>query len=103
MDNEQIERIKEMERLYDEAREAVDAYSDAFERFLDIQDAIMKLEEYYESDWRDDFEADENGELPPDLKRGILTEDAIYDLLEENDLDWSFIKVPDDLPEEDGE
>ncbi len=103
MDNERIERIKEMERLYDEACEVVSAYSVAFERFLDIQDAIMKLEEYYESDWADDFEADEAGELPHDLKRGILTEDAIYDLLEENDLDWSFIRIPDDLPEQDEE
>ena len=101
MDNKRIERIKEMERLYDEACEVVTAYSAAFERFLDIQDAIMKLEDYYASDWREDFEADENGELPPDLKRGVLSEDGLYDLLEENDLDWSFIKAPDEPSEED--
>ena len=96
MDNERIDRIKEMERLYDEACEVVTAYSAAFERFLDIQDAIMKLEEYYASDWQEDFEADENGELPPDLKRGVLSEDGLYDLLEENDINMSFIAIPDD-------
>ena len=29
-----------------------------------------------------DYEADERGELPPDLKRGVLSQDALYDLLE---------------------
>ena len=95
MDNERIERIKDMERLYDEATEAIENFNDAFETFLDAQDAIMKLEEYYATDWREDFEADENGELPPDLKRGVLSEDGLYDLLEENDFNMSFITLPD--------
>jgi hypothetical protein len=30
-----------------------------------------------------DFEADERGELPKDMPRGVLSEDALYDLLEE--------------------
>ncbi|MBQ1405132.1 MAG: DUF4298 domain-containing protein [Clostridia bacterium] len=29
------------------------------------------------------YEADERGELPPDLKRGVLSQDALYELLEE--------------------
>ena len=32
--------------------------------------------------WQKDFEADEAGLLPPDLKRGILAEDALFDLLD---------------------
>ena len=28
-----------------------------------------------------DFEDDEKGKLPHDLKRGVLSEDAVYDLL----------------------
>jgi len=40
------------------------------------------LEAYYNSpQWRKDFEADEAGKLPKDLKRGVLSEDGIYDLL----------------------
>ena len=31
--------------------------------------------------WRKDFEADEKGEIPEDLKRGILSEDGLFDLL----------------------
>ena len=42
------------------------------------------LKEYYESpQWREDFEADEAGKFPKDLKRGVLSEDGIYNLLEE--------------------
>ena len=29
-------------------------------------------------------EADEDGKLPADLKRGVLSEDGIYDLLSDN-------------------
>ena len=32
----------------------------------------------------DDFEADEEGKLPADLKRGVLSEDAVYDLITEH-------------------
>ncbi len=39
---------------------------------------------YYQSSlWRSDFEADEAGELPADLPRGVLSEDAIYNVLTE--------------------
>lgn len=31
--------------------------------------------------WREDFEADEDGMLPADLKRGVLSEEGIYNLL----------------------
>ena len=33
--------------------------------------------------WLSDFEADEAGELPEDLCRGVLSEDGIYNVLEE--------------------
>ena len=43
---------------------------------------LKLLEEYYTSgDWRTDYEADEAGELPADLKRGVLSQDGVYDLL----------------------
>ena len=32
-----------------------------------------------------DYEADEAGKLPADLKRGVLSEDAVYDLLSDYD------------------
>ena len=33
--------------------------------------------------WRKDFEADEQGLYPEDLKRGVLSEDGVYNLLEQ--------------------
>ena len=38
---------------------------------------------YSGDDWKRDFADDEAGRLPNDLKRGVLSEDGIYDLLEE--------------------
>ncbi len=36
---------------------------------------------YIFSEWREDYEADERGEIPPDLTRGVLSQDALFDLL----------------------
>lgn len=41
------------------------------------------LSSYYESLWKEDFEADEQGLIPKDLKRGVLSEDGLYNLLQE--------------------
>jgi hypothetical protein len=44
---------------------------------------LQLLDAYYTSgQWKEDYEADERGELPPDMKRGVLSQDALYDLLE---------------------
>ena len=57
----------------------------AIEEFEKAQDEIKELEEYYTSQqWKDDFAADEEGKYPADLKRGILSEDGIYNMLERN-------------------
>ena len=47
-------------------------------------DQLKALSEYYSSDaWKRDYAADEAGLFPKDLKRGVLSEDGIYALLEE--------------------
>lgn len=56
---------------------------------------IDELIKYYESDlWRQDYDADSMGLLPSDLKRGVLSQDGIYNLLSDyqrllNDLPFS--------------
>ncbi len=80
------ERIAAMEAIFDEGERAVAAFWDALERYLAAQENIRTLAGYYESDaWRADFEADEQGLLPVDLKRGVLSEDGVYNLLTDND------------------
>ncbi len=80
----QIKRIEKMEALLDEGREVLDRFEDALEAYKKIQDKILVLEEYYGEEWMKDLEDDEAGKIPPDLKRGVLSEDALYDLLTDN-------------------
>jgi len=68
---DRIERVEKFERLFDEATASPDP------------ETLRTLDAYYTSGaWLEDYEADERGELPPDLKRGVLSQDALYDLLE---------------------
>lgn len=77
--NEQIERIKKYEELMREAEESLKLGWNS-ERFRKV---VNELEEYYASDgWKEDFAADERGELPKTLKRGVLSEDGLYNLLD---------------------
>lgn len=76
-----IERITNMESLFDKSEEVVKRLESALEDFAKIENDIAKLKAYYDKDWRKDFEADEAGKLPQDLKRGVLSEDGLYDLL----------------------
>lgn len=79
---EQIKRIKAMERSLDRASQAVMKLSAALDDYAAAQTDIRKLEKYYGSDeWRQDFADDEQGLLPQDLKRGVLSEDGIWNVL----------------------
>ena len=73
-------RIRQMEELSDKVYAAL---SDNNASDLAIRDAISKLEGYYTGPlWKTDLALDEAGKLPEDLKRGVLSEDGIYNLLE---------------------
>ena len=77
-----IERITRMESLFDKSEEVIRRLDQALEDFAEIEPTIIELEAYYTSPkWRKDFEADEAGKLPKDLKRGVLSEDGIWNLL----------------------
>ena len=58
---------------------------EALDQYESVQKQYKKLSDYYGSPrWMKDFEDDEAGKLPRDLKRGVLSEDAVYDLITEN-------------------
>ena len=81
---EQIERIKQMELRMERAAKAVMELSAALEDYEAVQEDIAALNEYYGSEaWKQDFADDEAGLLPADLKRGVLSEDGIWNLLED--------------------
>ena len=87
MDNntERSKRIRDMEAALDISKAAVDKLAEAMDAYEAVQDRYNALLDYYSNgQWRSDFEADEEGLLPDSLKRGVLSEDAVYDLITEH-------------------
>lgn len=83
---EQLKRIEHMEKALDEVSAAVRALSEALDNYLVVQEQLWELSDYYGSEqWLRDYDDDCAGKLPQDLKRGVLSEDAVYNLLEENE------------------
>lgn len=82
---EQVERIRHMEELLDKSTQAVSNLEAALDLYSSVQNGLQELDAYYQSPlWRKDFDDDCAGKLPADLKRGVLSEDAVYDLLTDN-------------------
>ena len=80
-----VKRVIEMEAILDKAEEKIGALEKAIAEYEACQADIGKLEAYYTSAaWKKDLAYDEAGRFPADLKRGVLSEDGIYDLLERN-------------------
>ena len=62
------------------------ALSIALDEYDGIKSYICDLKDYMESgQWKEDFEADERGEIPAHIERGVLSEDGLFNLLEEVD------------------
>ena len=71
-----------MERRLVRATHAVRRLSLALDNYEAIKDDITALDSYYGSEtWRQDFADDEAGLLPEELKRGVLSEDGIWNLI----------------------
>jgi len=82
IDMEQIERVSQMEQRMERAAAAVMSLSAALDRYEEVREDISALEAYYDSDtWKQDFADDEAGKFPADLRRGVLSEDGIWNLL----------------------
>ena len=80
----QIQRIKYMERQLDQLLAALHAMNKALSTLAKARNAAQALSDYYGSaEWRSDFADDEAGRLPENLKRGVLSEDAIWNALQE--------------------
>ncbi len=83
--NAQIERIAEYEEKLDRCLGVLERLRSALDGYFAAQDDIRALERYYLSpEWRKDFEDDEAGKLPKELKRGVLSEDGIDHMLEDD-------------------
>lgn len=79
---ETIERITLMEFYFDTIQKALEINPDFLKKEAPAGIMLQELTEYYENgQWMADFETDEAGLLPSDLKRGVLSEDGVYNLL----------------------
>ena len=81
-----VERIEHYESIYQQMQDALADMEKAFRTWADLQPQMAELENYYTGPfWKQDYAADEAGELPAELKRGILSEDGIYNLISDNE------------------
>ena len=74
-----------MENILDKATQKIDDLEKKIAEYENFQSEIKKLEAYYTSQqWKDDLAMDEEGVLPENLKRGVLSQDGIWNMLERN-------------------
>lgn len=79
--NSAVRRISEMELRFDTLENAFKINPDAAREGW-FKSQLQILLQYYEGgQWLRDFNLDEQGLLPADLKRGVLSEDAVYNFL----------------------
>ena len=73
-----------MEARFDVCTAAAKALKEALCRYDALQGDFKLLYDYYfGGEWTADYNADCAGLLPADLKRGVLSQDGVYDLFEQ--------------------
>lgn len=81
--HETIERIRVMEQYFDLLQEIAITDPNALREGGSSAQKLKILARYYENgQWLRDYELDEQGLLPQNLKRGVLSQDALYAFLE---------------------
>ena len=81
MSEERIERIKKMEEKLDNVTPKVNAFEESLNNLNSAFEDIKVLSDYYKKEWKEDYEADEQGKIPKEVKRGVLSQDTLFDLL----------------------
>lgn len=82
---EQVTRIDMMETTLDNTADIFETMEKALDKLEQNHTAYAKLRDYYGSEeWYQDVNASDCGILPEDLKCGVLSEDAVFDLLQNN-------------------
>ena len=77
-----FEHLPEWAMLPAERLERIAAMEEAFDRHS--ADDMPILAAYMDSgDWLRDYTADEQGRIPKDMKRGVLSQDGLYNLISE--------------------
>ena len=78
-----VDRIGRMELIFDLLQKVAGTNPTALQKNMLLQELLWTLTEYYEGgQWLQDYELDEQGLLPQNLKRGVLSQDGVYNFLE---------------------
>jgi hypothetical protein len=78
-------RVEKMEKSFDACSKASKDLADAIDNYKKVLADFAALSEYYDGgEWKNDYEADEKGLIPASVKRGVLSQDGLYDLLSGN-------------------
>ena len=78
-------RINRMSEAFDRLSRVSAILGEKAEELESMASDVDCLKEYMASgQWIRDFEADEKGQLPAALKRGVLSEDGVFNLMEEH-------------------
>lgn len=81
----QISRINKYENILDAGNNTIKELALVLKKYHEIQKEINELDKYYGSDnWYQDVDDYDMNLLPKGIKAGVLSEDAIYDLLTNN-------------------
>ncbi len=77
-----VERISHMEAMFDRLSSTLADTPALIAGDREMRDAALALDAYQNSgEWMEDYQLDERGMLPPNLKRGVLSQDGLYELL----------------------
>ena len=75
-----------MEDRFDKLTHVLDGLDKSVGAYEDARCDLEMLKDYMASgEWKEDYEADVAGLLPAGLKRGVLSQDGLYDLLQDAD------------------
>lgn len=79
-----ISRITKMEKIFDDLKFSFEKSKEEFYKNKNLQKKLKALTNYYENGkWLKDYQLDEENLFPKNLKRGILSQDGIYNFLSE--------------------
>ena len=85
IEKEKIERIQRMESYLNDYDKTLEETKQAMEQLKEHQESYIQLRDYYSSQvYFDDLELSNQTDFPADLPCGVLSEDAVYDLLDEH-------------------
>ena len=99
-ETERLERIRENEERMDRCLAALSLMETACGEWRATREDLRALEAYSTGpDWKRDYAADEQGLIPADVKRGVLSQDGIGDLLDaSSELEEELRKLLDGEP-----